>query len=945
MCVRCGFYNKPVDETAVKNSPERRPKMERLRGLREERPRTGTPPVVRKPEQRSLSGSLPTVVPPVVPPIALEGAEVSRPRSGSTAVKCVNCGAQARYASMCARCGFYNKPVEEKTKASTSGTSSPLRQRKSRSVIVGGLACEACGVDNQKWRKQCKKCDAPLESSGRTPPTSDSLGIVVSPRPGASVNNAVSPEWLLSPSRNSGSLVTPESLLTPKRSTTAPIARSPSPGAAVAAGSSPLIASPPADPAPLLPTLSPVVAAAAAAAARIDGAVPFFPPRADGHLPYRAPVKEPRINFSLGTRAFANAKLEEVFETLELDDLLGAFKEPQVAQYFSQPLVVRKIIWFILRPQPPLFMASEEVPPTPTMERPNGSVEAAASNPSKEEEEEKQQRAALASAPSLIPQDGSADDKHELLMKIKIVSSELLTNPDSVVVLDTLVGNFELLDVLFSYWKEPVPDPAVFVSFTRLMDFLMHKRFYPFVRYIQVAGQFVLASMVRHLDVPDVSTLVHGMITKESFQVRHSPQLEWSRATLIPLVLERWNEVLQVPRPDSSEMILLCEFTTQLLLFHQARSRHILDELMPLFKAVTEKVIKGGASGYASEFLELFFSYFPPQHLQHVDLASALVMPPIDDEDVPEDSKILESRGGGGGSGGAGGNNGAGGGAPDKPRVVYHDTVELFLSSRLFQRSIRNSLHGLPPEGGSYRVSPPSKNTVSSSSSSKKAPLGAERWRSLQIVNRLIKMCLPTVDEALIISGALQKSLELFFEYPNASMVHSLVLDMLVYMLKHSAEAVNCWVCLEFGFIKKALAVVKEQLELPQVERTVSYTWHLVCFFLEFVSVLERNPVLAEVLGTSLESNQGWRDFRDEVLPFLIPATRYSVEPEHVERVGTFLERLQQAEDETPKKDTAPKQQQQDEAQEEEEEVIEEEVVEEVIEEEIVEEVIEEEDV
>lgn len=40
---------------------------------------------------------------------------------------------------------------------------------------------------------------------------------------------------------------------------------------------------------------------------------------------------------------------------------------------------------------------------------------------------------------------------------------------------------------------------GVFVSFVRLMDFLMHDRFYAFVRYLSMTGAWVLQRIVRQV--------------------------------------------------------------------------------------------------------------------------------------------------------------------------------------------------------------------------------------------------------------------------------------------------------------------------------------------------------------------------------------------------------------------------------------------------------------
>ncbi len=364
----------------------------------------------------------------------------------------------------------------------------------------------------------------------------------------------------------------------------------------------------------------------------------------------------------------------------------------------------------------------------------------------------------------------------------------------------------------------------------------------------------------------------------------------------------------------------MCDFVSQLLLYHYRRSPHIARELVAIFPEVTAHLLSGAHEVYAEDFLDIFFNFIPPRVPATVDPASPVVAPAVDAEDAKN--------------------------APEPPPLRYHESVEIFVTSRLFQRALRQAL------GGGINASTANLTAVLAASSR----LGVERWRALQIVQRLIEMCVPEVDEALIISGALQRALELFFEFPHHSMVHCLVLDMLKvtryyrwclllllltmvvvvlqHMLHHSSEFTACWTFLEFGLINRGL----KRLTAPAVltrGRLPSNEGHLVAFFNELDVCLSHNGLLSEAVASSLEVNDDWNNFRTSVLPQINKTYKYASMPDKVERAGTFIERLQQAESDDGKAvDGSPQKQQRD--------VVEEEVTEEEIVEEIIEEIIEE---
>jgi hypothetical protein len=159
-----------------------------------------------------------------------------------------------------------------------------------------------------------------------------------------------------------------------------------------------------------------------------------------------------------------------------------AVKNERVIEYFCRDAVIRRMIWYVLHPQAPH-------PPMPPEDRP--------------ETGEAQKCCFFCLYLVFLTKSTFAvseeQRKYDELTRMKIYCSELFTNTESVRVLDTLVGDFTLMDCLFSYWHVKSPPQHILVSFVRLVDFMMRKRFAAFVRYVKITNNYVLVAMANQV--------------------------------------------------------------------------------------------------------------------------------------------------------------------------------------------------------------------------------------------------------------------------------------------------------------------------------------------------------------------------------------------------------------------------------------------------------------
>jgi hypothetical protein len=353
--------------------------------------------------------------------------------------------------------------------------------------------------------------------------------------------------------------------------------------------------------------------------------------------------------------------------------------------------------------------------------------------------------------------------------KIKVYCSELLTNADSSQVFQVLMST-ELLEYFFSFWQRPVQDPRVFKSFLNLSEYMLQCRFHAFVRAVQV-WDFVIPHMVMQVDVPEVRQLIHALIANEAFVVDTVPELGWSQNSIVPLILARFRVSLD-NLSDSEEVVTMCDFVGELLRYHCRSSPHIMLEIAGEFSLIAQ-VFTGGHTDFSEELFVLMMQFFPPKFGPGADMLHPPSTVPLCNLVKRLTSTLPVVHLG---------------------PIVYHEGIELFVSSKSFQRWISTHL---------------------SLETEKK--LSLSRWRALVLVSGLVRMCTKDVDEALLASGNVGRFVDAVFIFPTSSILHTLVVDTILYICEHSDVAL--WVIVHHKFLERAVNLYLEHADLSQQER------------------------------------------------------------------------------------------------------------------------------
>ena len=591
----------------------------------------------------------------------------------------------------------------------------------------------------------------------------------------------------------------------------------------------------------------------------------------------------PEVEAAVAEAERVSSSVEEalsfLFARVELEDVLQSLSSAKVLCFFARPVAVKAMLDLLFEAGPPPAPLDYEPPSSP---QPDGKKS--------REDEEKKEEVVSSPPPSKLEQERAAKDR------AKVYCSELLTNPDARAVFRVLMST-ELLGYFFGYWQRDEMDPRVFQGFLRLSDFMLQRRFHAFVRALQL-WEFVLPCMVAHLEVSEVRVLIHALLANEAFLVNAVPETAWSHHKLVPLVLARFRAALE-PGADAAETVTMCEFVGELVQFHFRSSPHVLRELLAEFGLITSLVLNEH-SEYGEEALALFLLFFPPRF---GDDALAQLKPP---PSVPLSDLVKEVCQ-------------QPGSAPNFGPVSYNEEVEVVLSSHSFQRRIHIYLA----------------ESLPSSSATGVPSLSLNRWRALRLVAQMVRMVVAEVDEALISSGNLALFVDSLFALPHCSMVHTLVVDTLTYLVRYSPSTIE-WILIKRKFLEQAVQAfllfkdgnrAAGGSRIAAKHRRPDYIGHLVALFGEIGS--STNPAVAKAAA----ANAIFSEVKNVHLPRVHETWRYEEAPKAAARQGTLLERIAQAEaDDGPKK-TAP-----------EEETVEEEVIEEIVEEEeVIEEIIEEE--
>ena len=448
--------------------------------------------------------------------------------------------------------------------------------------------------------------------------------------------------------------------------------------------------------------------------------------------------------------------------------------------------------------------------------------------------------------PESLEQPTADSEDGELSMQtIQVYCAEILTNADSVAVFDALMANGELLGLFFDYWQQPVPDAGVMVTFVRLCDFMMQKRFHAFIRAVQIWS--VLPRMVMLVERPDVRLLLHAMLINEALLVSSVPEVTWSPDVLVPQVLVRFRAAMD-NEADMAEVGVMCEFVTDLLEYHFRSQPRVVSELLVEFDYITSHVLSSNTE-FPEEFLALFFRFFPSKHgteewpreLALSDLALATA-------ESQRPNEIVD--------------------------IVYNEIVVAFLVASEFQNLLANRLdHGAP----------------------------LMRWRALTVIKRMIEMSCPAIDVALIEAGNVKRFFEAVFLLPHGSMVHTLVVDTALMIAELGSDVLFAHTFQTSGEIKllmRVIVAVKQHRDESTNRPAVEY----IGPFVRLINALwAMAPSLDRVVDI-FEQCQSWPSFKKGLLANINADSVYDIQPapEDFHREGTLVERLQMSQSEEP---------------------------------------------
>ena len=118
----------------------------------------------------------------------------------------------------------------------------------------------------------------------------------------------------------------------------------------------------------------------------------------------------------------------------------------------------------------------------------------------------------------------------------------------------------------------------------------------------------------------------------------------WSRKTIIPLILNRFQKALSnAVENNAVEIITMCEFLGELLNFHYFSAPHILTEIVDIFEQINENILSE-KTVFPQEFLELFFFFFP-KNIPLMEPALQLTVCTLaDQDDWVREREIYEQR-------------------------------------------------------------------------------------------------------------------------------------------------------------------------------------------------------------------------------------------------------------------------------------------------------------
>ncbi len=528
--------------------------------------------------------------------------------------------------------------------------------------------------------------------------------------------------------------------------------------------------------------------------------------------------EEPLANFLVADVQFEDADLLDVFANIELDDLLKSIRHSApVRDYFCLPLIMRKMILYLQSPgdlsqnllEDPSEAEEESVVVTETGEVLPSIPAVVPGLPPPDELIER-----IVSPESEMITTSMSGGNGLTLQRAKVYILELFMNPLSGVVTEALCASDDVLDVLFSHWKkdplvESMEDKNTLDLMAKMTSHLVAAHPRSFFRKL-LNTPWLKARLMDLFHVKEVGDILRVMLDKEAEVLEEHRELGWSRDCLVPFVLKKLERGLA----ERIDVIVVdsCEFLAHLVLTHFRSKQYLVLEVLQSLSVVTSAFLDEHHY-YQPELFALFFALVPnKQELTESSFSSEW-----------ENEQAISQQ------------------QQQQPAVQYPAVLVEFLTSVSLSDQLRTILSAVP-SGPMNR-------------------LGVQRWRASQVVCCMVGTLHPEVVDVLISSGNLARVLDLFFDLPQSSMMHSMILDAIRFMLHHSPR-LRHWLLVVYKFVERIGRVFKKEFDRSSLPTSMPNTsvHHLGHLYDAFCDV---RAVQAEQSPEELEASQGWDGFSD----------------------------------------------------------------------------------
>ena len=507
-------------------------------------------------------------------------------------------------------------------------------------------------------------------------------------------------------------------------------------------------------------------------------------------------IVEPKASFRVSYVELKDASLLDILNAVEFDVLSEAISDKkEVGAYFSTKEVVAKLIYYLL-----------------------------SANPIKRSQYKPSRLNVLDSV-----------EEHLILYKIKHLISDLFVNFDAEKIFECLSNNKDLLATFLDYLSVHPKEPNTFHHFNRLLYHLVDNAFHKFVLFYQ-SNKSVLGKLVDNIESIEIRKVILLMLQKEASFVKYTPQLQWSKNSLIPLLSDKLKEIVDTSSDNNDPLVSsICEFLSVTLGEVATSHPYLISEVESNMMDIIDKHLFGR---HANSFHPLVCSLLPYNPLVEKSDGPSLS---LSDENEEDDSLNVSD---------------------ESKSVTFLPSLVTYFSSERFHEQMFKKLCEEPRRRG-------------------KPVLGMGRWRVLEMVHKLVTTSNDEIEQMLVKHQIISKFLDLFFTISWNNVLHTSTVNMLVYVLHNKrTETIKNFVLLEYQLLDKLLQILQthySDLKNPNFEienyvvpkmPDIGFAAHLIqianeiqyCYFQEIFP-----PKLLNVI----KEQKDWNDFALTCLPLI----------------------------------------------------------------------------